>query len=504
VQAIDEQLGNNKYNEQLNYLKYAETPYQDYEDASIEECGSSDDEEGDDNCDDDNSTLVLNNVLSCEDDAIAMNGLLATASHVRTSTFAADIAKLFKEVGVHENSHSSENILQITDASKSGSMFSVHMPIIEAYCPQLAELIVQSKQESASTVTTIKLVHDYPVEPLLVSIYNIGDSSVPEPYNEHYTVYGNDENNSRLAAFVNNQKYHDIKLKLKVFLNNSSQNEPMNQQQEMSFYAHKCILKCRSEYFKTMFNSGMLESECHEIDLSEYINSERQAMAFLHYLYCDSIAPVFTMNSNDEERMECCNDLLALIQTSQFYDLPRLKDLCLHKICECIDLNNVVELMRYACTQHFYELFEYCFLFIENAQTCAQSPLDSQLNETEKIVFAVASSFSKITPDSMLFVYVDLALAIIHISQQQDSNNQYLLRKLKQNFYNCEQFIMKNFIAAKAIMCKKQEIVVNEHLSTHFLPARAKKIASDLFSKLVILGEKYFARGADLNSRLLS
>lgn len=104
--------------------------------------------------------------------------------------------------------------------------------------------------------------------------------------------------------------------------------------------AHKAVLACRSNYFKSLFASGMLESQgviTIDITTSSNNNSQNNSndhsyqdthnnsewisafCAMIEYLYTDKI---------NEKSLKSPDCLLELIPLANQYDIPRLVELC--------------------------------------------------------------------------------------------------------------------------------------------------------------------------------
>lgn len=60
---------------------------------------------------------------------------------------------------------------------------------------------------------------------------------------------------------------------------------------------HKDILSCRCQYFRSMFNSGMMESEQSIIEMEK--ETYTSMLGVLEYLYCDNIANFDRFNMLD-------------------------------------------------------------------------------------------------------------------------------------------------------------------------------------------------------------
>ena len=84
--------------------------------------------------------------------------------------------------------------------------------------------------------------------------------------------------------------------------------------EESEFRAHKIILAARSEYFRALLFSGMKESQCDVIEISE-----AKANAFrllLQYIYTGKI-------SLKSEKEELLIDFLELVHRYGFIELQK-------------------------------------------------------------------------------------------------------------------------------------------------------------------------------------
>jgi len=156
--------------------------------------------------------------------------------------------------------------------------------------------------------------------------------------------------------------------------------------------AHKGILIQKSQYFKNLFNSGMIESRQQVIEIPdcEYMVFQE----FLRFLYCNEVKfddvglaqklLVFAeKHLKDDLRDKCLDFLTANINLENVYpifdfareqDLSQLRGWCGNFCRNNIDMNSVVRLMKYIDQQSNLE-FEKEYIILRD------KVLDVLLNE---------------------------------------------------------------------------------------------------------------------------
>ena len=136
----------------------------------------------------------------------------------------------------------------------------------------------------------------------------------------------------------------------------------------VQIYAHKAILKIRSQYFQGMFRSPFTESTQDVIEVSQF--SYDVYRAFLEFLYTDQI------NMEPE-------DAIHVMDLANAYCEPKLKLLCERIIKQGITTCNAAHLYSAALKYKNAELEEFCFRFALNHMTAVvQSEAFVKLNDT--------------------------------------------------------------------------------------------------------------------------
>lgn len=99
-------------------------------------------------------------------------------------------------------------------------------------------------------------------------------------------------------------------------------------QSQWTFHAHRMVLAARSSVFRAMFSVGMLESHCGRVVLEDV--SPDAVKCLLHYAYRDECPDL------DE------GSLFDVLQISNKYDMPGLRDICLEFMAHHCHSHNVV------------------------------------------------------------------------------------------------------------------------------------------------------------------
>ena len=122
-----------------------------------------------------------------------------------------------------------------------------------------------------------------------------------------------------------------------------------------TFAAHRCVLAARSPVFSAELFGSMKEGSTN--DLVHIDGMEAQVFkALLCFLYTDSLPE---MQKEGEDTM--CQHLLVAADT---YNMERLKLICEDKLCKCIDVGTVANILALAEAHHCYELKSACFSFL--------------------------------------------------------------------------------------------------------------------------------------------
>ncbi|CAN6283249.1 unnamed protein product [Urochloa humidicola] len=123
-----------------------------------------------------------------------------------------------------------------------------------------------------------------------------------------------------------------------------------------TFTAHRCVLAARSPVFSAELFGTMKESDTTGVIRIE--DMEAQAFkALLHYMYTDSLPKT----KKRKRRMLMSQHLLV---ASDRYNLERLKLICEKKLCGCIDVGTVGNILALAEQHHCHGLKKACLSFL--------------------------------------------------------------------------------------------------------------------------------------------
>ena len=126
------------------------------------------------------------------------------------------------------------------------------------------------------------------------------------------------------------------------------------------FLAHRFVLAARSSVFKAELLGAMKENvgspiEIHEMDPDVF-------KCLLHFIYTDSL-PALEMASNQGEAHRDVVMAGHLLVAADRYNVERLKMMCEHKLCSCIDANMVANSLALANQHNCNGLKEACLQF---------------------------------------------------------------------------------------------------------------------------------------------
>jgi hypothetical protein len=124
--------------------------------------------------------------------------------------------------------------------------------------------------------------------------------------------------------------------------------------EEQKVYGHKALLGLRSEYFKTLFSSGMRDSSASEIFIPNV--KYETFLEVLRYVYTGQV----TVTSETA---------IGLLEASNFYKVEGLKAQCEYVLHLNIDLDSVCNLLeiadrfdarklRQVCLEHLLDHYE--------------------------------------------------------------------------------------------------------------------------------------------------
>ncbi|KYQ47069.1 RCC1 and BTB domain-containing protein 1 [Trachymyrmex zeteki] len=123
--------------------------------------------------------------------------------------------------------------------------------------------------------------------------------------------------------------------------------------EKQSIYVHKVILKIRSTYFRTMFQTDWIENKQSIIENHNYKYIVYKK--FLEYLYTGRI------------NLSSFENLLDLLRLADEFCEKNLQTDCIRKIKKTINVSNVMRLFKIInemTVEHYKkELIKYCFNF---------------------------------------------------------------------------------------------------------------------------------------------
>ena len=115
-------------------------------------------------------------------------------------------------------------------------------------------------------------------------------------------------------------------------------------------YAHKALLVARSDWFRTMFTSGMREAMDESVEIEGV--GHAAFMAVMRHLYG------FT---GDEVEPCLAVEVYALADQ---YILPRLKNRCFRLVCHGLSVNNAASVLNGAEAVHASEIREIAMEYV--------------------------------------------------------------------------------------------------------------------------------------------
>jgi len=116
---------------------------------------------------------------------------------------------------------------------------------------------------------------------------------------------------------------------------------------ENTIYCHKLVLGLTSKYFETMFTTDMKEKNAKDIPLQDFDLDTVKAL--LNFMYKDII--------DDKVTVE-------LLAASDMYDVMRLREICIQKLTESLDVKNVAQIWYKAYQHRMEELMQNALLFM--------------------------------------------------------------------------------------------------------------------------------------------
>lgn len=154
--------------------------------------------------------------------------------------------------------------------------------------------------------------------------------------------------------------------------------------EERIFRLHKMLLACRSEWFRSRFQTTWKQAPQKEIIITDIHPDVFEA--FVEYLYTDNLS----------KRMQFFPDyLVELIQVAEQTNLPRLKEICESILFHFIDIDHAISLIQFANQYNAKQLELGCLFFlsqpenfnkIKNSERLDNSIREKLKNESETIL----------------------------------------------------------------------------------------------------------------------
>jgi len=116
------------------------------------------------------------------------------------------------------------------------------------------------------------------------------------------------------------------------------------------FYLHSKILMLKSDYFKALFNSRMVESQNGLLNLIDIPFNIFQS--FLLYIYYGNIGNI-----------DKIDDWIDLLYVSSRFLVPKLVQICELSIKEYVNFDNVEEIKLIASECNALQLVKYCEMY---------------------------------------------------------------------------------------------------------------------------------------------
>ncbi|POG78989.1 uncharacterized protein OCT59_005026 [Rhizophagus irregularis] len=156
-------------------------------------------------------------------------------------------------------------------------------------------------------------------------------------------IYSMNEKN----FLLNDKNTSDFIIKLKEELSTTNNYKNIL---EKNFYLHSKILISKSDYFKALFNSQMIESKNRFLNLNDLSLNIFEKL--LLYIYYDNID-----NLND------INDWIDLLYISSRFLIPKLVQICEFSIRNYVNIDNLEEINLIAKECNAIQLVKYCEMY---------------------------------------------------------------------------------------------------------------------------------------------
>ncbi|KAJ4791552.1 BTB/POZ and MATH domain-containing 2-like protein [Rhynchospora pubera] len=127
------------------------------------------------------------------------------------------------------------------------------------------------------------------------------------------------------------------------------------------FQAHKLVLAARSPIFKAELLGSMKEARSGTIVIEDMKAPVFKAM--LHFIYWDSLSEIELQGGGDAKQDSVFLTEHLLVAADR-YGLDRLRLLCEEKLCNCLDRENVINILILAEQHNCSQLKEVCLQFL--------------------------------------------------------------------------------------------------------------------------------------------
>ena len=149
-----------------------------------------------------------------------------------------------------------------------------------------------------------------------------------------------------------------------------------------SRHCHQFILSARSPVFKAMFQSNMTEKETQEVVILD-MNAQ---------VLFEMLTFMYTGKTSAEGEL-----LIPLLKAADKYQLDMLKNVCIVKLCEIIEVRNCVDFLVIGDMYHaeFLKKFSLKFIAKNVSQVCKSSDWKKILLNYPLLMADVMETFSK-------------------------------------------------------------------------------------------------------------
>jgi hypothetical protein len=152
--------------------------------------------------------------------------------------------------------------------------------------------------------------------------------------------------NERNFYLLNDKNTSDFIIKLELTKNNNIYKDTI----EKIFYLHSKILMTKSDYFKALFNSQMIESQNRFLKLDDISLNIFENL--ISYIYNDNI-----------KNLNNLYDWIDLLYISSRFLIPKLVQICELYIRNYVNFDNVEEIELIARECNAVQLVKYCEMY---------------------------------------------------------------------------------------------------------------------------------------------